>query len=89
MDKALGTNCVQAVRSTVRNHEDRFPHLPHYVVRVGRPMSTLCTKRGTFTAIVRAERTEMYTGGNGKLTVLKSYLSSISTEPTITTTTYI
>lgn len=85
----MGKNCVQAVRSTGRNYGDRFPLLPHSPACSDTSASGLCTNRGSFTALVRAERTEMYTRKKGHITVLKNYLSPVSTEPTITTTTYI
>ena len=85
----MGKNCVQAVGTTGRNTVDSLPQLPHFCVHL--PVSTdpVCTNRGSFAAVVRAERTEMYTGKNGILSQVKRCLSPVSTEPTITTITYI
>lgn len=89
MDKVLGTNCAQAVRSTGRNHEDRFPHLPHHPVNSTLSTAAMCTKSGSFGAVIRVEHAALYTGKGGKLTELRGFLSPVSTAPTITTTTYI
>lgn len=85
----MGKNCAQAVRSTGRNHEDMFPHLPHLIFQSALPAALLCTNKGSFAAVVRAVRTGIYTGILGRLTVTNRYLSSVSTAPIITTTTYI
>ena len=89
MDKILGTNCAQAVGTTGRNTVDSLPQLPHFCVQLATSTSSVCTNRGSFAAVVRAEHTEMCTGQNGILSQVKRCLSPVSTEPTITTITYI
>jgi len=89
MDKILGTNCAQAVRTSGKNTVESHPHLPHICVHNSLSTAAMCTKSRTFTSVVRAERTAIYTGKFAWLTERFTGLSPVSTVPIITTTTYI
>ena len=85
----MGKNCAQAVGTSGRNAVDGLPHLPHICVQSPALTGAVCTKPYSFAAVVRAERTVMYTGANGSSPRVNNWLSPVSTAPIITTITYI
>ncbi len=86
---SLWIDSAKAVRSTWQNYVGSYPHLPHSFVGNLFPTRFLPTSTDFYPKTLRAKYTHLSTVKNRKITDIKSWLYSLSTPPTITTTIYI
>lgn len=85
----MGKNCVQDVRIALYNQVDtrpQFPH-PHAINSYQQPVTHIYTHRNTILSTRLTLR--KFTAQLRKITEINRQLSTVSTVPTTTTTTYI